>query len=740
MLEKVNYQEEIESEVIFDRTRKSIGDIIASTNLFSNSPAKPKRPPSPPMNAETLSHLDRSVAFTEQTQTISPNPTKSSITITPILKTSTNVSLTKLNAEGANQDPELTSTSISPIKPDKGDDDDEEEYKSVNTSQNMIKIASRGISFNLSESQNNKSFSEKSHLAEEAEIAQVANNYDSENDPEFLDALNQKKTTRLSTIDINESGDSHRAEPSKPILRLSQCVFVAPTVIEPDDKMDEDFFVEYDDKEAIFNRSSRSDTQTISSKSPRKSKSPRRSVQEEDLALLNSENPSENNSVEMPSDIDANKSARLNLSSYYVSKSEPETETSSVEVKNESQYPVETINEAEQPKEQEQQIESELEHKQEPVLQATVNEPESVERVETNVEHDATRDEEIKLELSQEAENLEAKPEETQNQDQVETQVPQKDTFQQPEIKEEVVATEKVEVIPQTESESSSNRQEIVQLSVEADVVFSTQETVDSQLKEEIDDYNNSLNDTNNKTLDNNEVNNDESLNMSSISTNMNNESPLKAFVKNQQIGDGFLLPNEDANNDEIAPKMSRTNSELSLYSQISSVSEHYEKMKREKRSLKAKEATAEVSMCIEATLEPVENEEDEDNASSVVSAALEDEHEVRGSKRVSVSSIKRRAPVVARKPPIIRGAVRHMDDNELSVTKEAAAQIEASSKEATARGGGVALRRRRSDLSSISSSSATTTSMASSMTAKAAIAKVKASMEQLPPTLGKYK
>ena len=48
--------------------------------------------------------------------------------------------------------------------------------------------------------------------------------------------------------------------------------------------------------------------------------------------------------------------------------------------------------------------------------------------------------------------------------------------------------------------------------------------------------------------------------------------------------------------NEEFAiPRMSRTNSESSLFSQISSVSEHYEKMKRQEAEQKAAAAAAAV-------------------------------------------------------------------------------------------------------------------------------------------------
>ncbi len=81
-----------------------------------------------------------------------------------------------------------------------------------------------------------------------------------------------------------------------------------------------------------------------------------------------------------------------------------------------------------------------------------------------------------------------------------------------------------------------------------------------------------------------NEDGNNESLNMSSVSAKIYDPSPEKKEVQNEDV---FLLPNYDdeeppfssqASNAMNNSRMIRTNSELSLYSQISSVSAQYEK------------------------------------------------------------------------------------------------------------------------------------------------------------------
>ena len=126
---------------------------------------------------------------------------------------------------------------------------------------------------------------------------------------------------------------------------------------------------------------------------------------------------------------------------------------------------------------------------------------------------------------------------------------------------------------------------------------------------------------------------------------------------------------------------ISRTNSESSLFSHISSVSEHYEKL----------------------------------------NAAEEKQEEEAQKKRGA--ALKRRAPVKAKakekQEPL-------MDDNELSSLKKA---TEEAAETATTKGR-ANLKRRNSDMSSSSSSS-------SAAAVKPATARLKASLEQLPPTLG---
>jgi hypothetical protein len=283
------------TSAIYDRTRKSIGTIVSAANLYRNSPVKkPARPASPPLSADTLSQMDRSV---DPLNTQTAPHVQSSITITPIPNTSTQADQTKIEAEGCADSNlgELTSTSISPIKL-------EQEEPIVSKS---LRKSKKSVDFILSESQNNKSFSEKSHLAEETEIAAAAveivpavkpkepkpenYNFETENDSDYLDQLNLRKTIRLTAFDANESVDSHRAEPNKPILRLSQCVFVAPSVLANQshdesftEPMDEDDFVEYDDKANIFGKPHVATViEPSTSKSPRKSHAPRRSVQDE---------------------------------------------------------------------------------------------------------------------------------------------------------------------------------------------------------------------------------------------------------------------------------------------------------------------------------------------------------------------------------------------------------------------------------------------------------------------------
>jgi hypothetical protein len=638
---------------------KEIEDMVSFATTLLKS--KKSRPSSPPLNPDTLSHMDRSVEPFKSPEKSSAT-TKSSISIVPIQKTSTELSLSKLDAEGCAEvaSDELTSTSISPIKTSQSDsklsqipgmvveepeastgEEVEETQDKQPINKNLLK-SKRSVDFILSESLSNKSFSEKSHIAEEAEIAAVAvsesvvsaakskepepenNNFESQTDSDYLDQINGRKTIRLSTIDVNETADSHRADPSRPVLKLNQCVFVEPGVSDnhfSEEEEDDDEFVEYDDKDNIFGNSHLAGGGSQASKSPRKSHTPRRSVQEEDELDVS----------------DTAGSEALNQSALSDSKSQ--TSVVQPEVKNESFKKQET---------EDKPVESK-------------SSSQATEHVDCN----KVSKDEVKPTIEE-----------------------AKDVFSQPaEVKE-------AEPIDPIEEEDEVN----------------------------------------NKTLSNNAA--DESLNMSSISANMNNneESPQKPF-KNKSV-DRLILPPESLTaGDNELKTMSRTNSGLSLYSNISSVSEHYEKMKREKKALRGKDALIAMtatksndSMTIESTLDPAEDENEDANA-----------NQESGKK---VSTVRRRAPVVARKAPVIRGASqqqRHMDDNELSVTRAAQGEASAAAETTTGRGGAL-LKRRKSDLSSISSSSAASTSLASSMTAKAAIAKVKANIERLPPTLGNRK
>ena len=124
---------------------------------------------------------------------------------------------------------------------------------------------------------------------------------------------------------------------------------------------------------------------------------------------------------------------------------------------------------------------------------------------------------------------------------------------------------------------------------------------------------------------------------------------------------------------------LSRTNSESSLFSHISSVSEHYEKINK-----------------------------------------LE---ELQASEKAKRSTIRRRAPVSTKSKEVLPQQ-RLMDDNELSIKK---ASEEAASIKNT--DGKVSLKRRNSDMSSSSSASNASSSLAT--------ARLKANLQQLPPTLG---
>ena len=260
------------------------------------------------------------------------------------------------------------------------------------------------------------------------------------------------------------------------------------------------------------------------------------------------------------------------------------------------------------------------------------------------------------------------------------------------------------------------------------------EEKEEEELLNNTSSSNNNNNNNNSKTLNESSLD----LNMSSISARAENSSPTatKQFVINDYC--------DEPQTTTTAAMLVRSNSELSLYSQISSVSEHYEKMKREKKQQQHAENSR-----------PNGENDDDDNDDDEKLVEKEEKEEEEPSKaaakRAALSSIKRRAPVtrktVGPRPAKISAFGTHMDDNELSgITKANEESASSNNAVAAVSSGGVAgarcvvgaaLRRRRSDLSSMSSSSAGTTSVASSMTHKAAIAKVKANMERLPPTLG---
>lgn len=87
----------------------------------------------------------------------------------------------------------------------------------------------------------------------------------------------------------------------------------------------------------------------------------------------------------------------------------------------------------------------------------------------------------------------------------------------------------------------------------------------------------------------------EESFNMSSVShdgdANVNQDEPITKKSPVIQLSPTTAAqPNEEF----AIPRMSRTNSESSLFSQISSVSEHYEKMKRQEAEQKAAAAAVE--------------------------------------------------------------------------------------------------------------------------------------------------
>jgi hypothetical protein len=182
----------------------------------------------------------------------------------------------------------------------------------------------------------------------------------------------------------------------------------------------------------------------------------------------------------------------------------------------------------------------------------------------------------------------------------------------------------------------------------------------------------NSINDSDITLNKSNEQDESFQLNMSSVSAHCENQSPTLNKPPSSQDHNNsnskIKLPKEE----EIS-RLSRTNSESSLFSHISSVSEHYEKLN------KAEEI-----------------------------------------------KIVNKPPAVIARPPQPK-VNRLMDDNELNIIKKAAAE---ESNENSKRTGGAALRRRRSDLSSASSS-------ASESSSAAAVAKIRANMQKLPPTLG---
>ena len=173
-------------------------------------------------------------------------------------------------------------------------------------------------------------------------------------------------------------------------------------------------------------------------------------------------------------------------------------------------------------------------------------------------------------------------------------------------------------------------------------------------------------------------------LNMSSVSARHSFDSPDGNEATEKKTFSNIFPQFADGDDQKLNLGLSRTNSESSLFSHISSVSEHYEKLNK-----------------------------------------LQEEEEEKQNELKKRGTLKRRAPVSTKaKEPI---PTRLIDDNELSSIKRATEG--ATSKTLTGASGKSNLKRRNSDMSSSSSSSASSLNP----NAKALTAR----LEQIPTTLG---
>jgi trimeric autotransporter adhesin len=173
---------------------------------------------------------------------------------------------------------------------------------------------------------------------------------------------------------------------------------------------------------------------------------------------------------------------------------------------------------------------------------------------------------------------------------------------------------------------------------------------------------------------------------MSSVSARNSFNSPSNDAKEKSASRDMFpLFP--DGDDQKLNLGLSRTNSESSLFSHISSVSEHYEKINK----------------------------------------LQEEEKQSQQTKR---GALKRRAPVNTKAKEVIPS--HFMDDNELSSIKKATEDESNNQTLTSASGKGKSnLKRRNSDMSSTSSSSSTASSLNTNK------ARLKASLDQIPSTLG---
>jgi len=175
---------------------------------------------------------------------------------------------------------------------------------------------------------------------------------------------------------------------------------------------------------------------------------------------------------------------------------------------------------------------------------------------------------------------------------------------------------------------------------------------------------------------------------MSSVSARNSFNSPNNDAKEKSASRDIFPLF-ADGDDQKLNLGLSRTNSESSLFSHISSVSEHYEKINK----------------------------------------LQEEEEKQQQSQQTKRGALKRRAPVNTKAKEVIPS--HFMDDNELSSIKKAT-EDESNNTLTGASGKGKSnLKRRNSDMSS-SSSSSTASSLNTNNKAR-----LKASLDQIPSTLG---